>query len=97
MLYKIDNRYIIDAKSPLSAINRFTTVIKNEASIKETIKALIVDEESAIDSYEIAIKNLSNKMSTEQLNLLKHILDEEKEHVEELQSIINELEYEEVE
>ena len=70
--------------------------INNELS-KETaysiIKDLIRDEEEAIEGYEYAIKRLSSsdvkynefKKAEEVFN---HIIEEEKEHIEELKNLL---------
>lgn len=91
--YIINTRYIIDAENEIAAVNKF----KETKPITETIKALIVDELAAISAYGVAIDNLKTNISDEDVNLLTHILDEEKEHVKELQSILDNYDIEEVE
>lgn len=66
--------------------------ISNESVIKE-INTLIVDEQEAIDGYEKAKMNCLNLNipSDEYDRLVKvfnHIIEEEKEHIEELVELI---------
>ena len=51
---------------------------------REEIDALIKDEEEAIDNYENALTETDD---IEEINLIKHIIEEEKEHILELQGL----------
>ena len=59
------------------------------------ISFLIDDEQEAIDGYEKALNILKDKMTDYQYvkisEVLNHIIDEEKEHIEELNKLRDEL------
>lgn len=78
MRFKVNNKYIIDAKSRDDAIR----VIKMlDANVD--LDFLIKDELEAIDGYRKMIAKTTNPQL---LSVLSHILDEETEHVEELRA-----------
>ena len=60
-------------------------------SFNKQIALLIEDEKEAIEGYEKALDILTNKMTNSQYNeirrALDHIIQEEKEHIEELESL----------
>ena len=63
----------------------------NQEDWKSIIEDLIADENEAIDGYDKAIKYLINSNvedKDKKLDVLKHIKDEEIEHIEELKEII---------
>lgn len=75
--YKIGNR-IITADSPVEAIK----VSKMLDSANKEIEYLTKEEEQAVEDYRNAIAGTTNPKL---LELYKHILDEELEHIRELQ------------
>lgn len=74
-------------KYDYAMIGNITDSCKDEASEDTTISALIADEHAAIDAYRVAIENLKGRVSDKAIAILEHILEEEEEHVKELQSI----------
>lgn len=56
--------------------------------MEETIKALIVDEESAVASYELAIEHMKEYVEPHVIEVLEHILNEELEHIKELKELL---------
>ena len=63
--------------------------VKDEASLATTINALVNDEKSAIDSYNVAIKNLEEKIDEKAMQVLINIRNDERRHIENLYSILN--------
>ena len=66
---------------------------ENKEDLKSIVKALIDDENEAIDGYDKAIKFITNSdvpslIKTAYLEKLNHIKDEEIEHIEELKEIL---------
>ena len=66
---------------------------ESKEDLKSIVKALIDDENEAIDGYDKAIKFVTNSdmpdlIKTAYLEKLNHIKDEEIEHIEELKEII---------
>lgn len=78
----------------LNKINEAEEVNYNE--FNKQIALLIADEEEAIDGYNKAIEILKDKMTNEQFDeiyrTLNHIIDEEKEHIEELNKLKQDVE-----
>lgn len=62
---------------------------RDEASSTTTINALIEDEKSAIEAYNVAISNLKDKLDAEAIQVLTNIRNDERRHVENLYSILN--------
>lgn len=62
---------------------------RDEASSTTTINALIEDEKSAIEAYNVAISNLKDKLDEEAIQVLTNIRNDERRHVENLYSILN--------
>lgn len=62
---------------------------RDEASSATTINALIEDEKSAIEAYNVAISNLKDKLDEEAIQVLINIRNDERRHVENLYSILN--------
>lgn len=63
--------------------------IKDEANLPTTLQALINDEDAAIKSYEVAIKNLEGKIDENAMQVLINIRDDERRHIENLYAILN--------
>lgn len=63
--------------------------VKDEASSVTTINALVNDEKAAIDSYNVAIKNLEGKIDEKAMQVLINIRNDERRHIENLYSILN--------
>lgn len=63
--------------------------IKDEASSAITINALVEDEKSATEAYNVAICNLKDKLDAEALQVLINIRNDERRHIENLYSILN--------
>ena len=66
---------------------------ENKEDLKSIVKALIDDENEAIDGYDKAIKFVTNSdmpdlIKTAYLEKLNHIKNEEIEHIEELKEIL---------
>lgn len=63
----------------------------NYKEFNEQIAKLIEDEQEAIQGYEDAMKILSNDMTDSQNSeiheIMTHIINEEKEHIEELKEL----------
>lgn len=70
-------------------INNKSFKLKDEASLLTTINALIEDEEAAIKSYDVAIKNLEKTINDTAKQVLINIRDDERRHIENLYSILN--------
>ena len=90
MKYKI-NKYVIDAKSPeeaLKIVKLLDGQVKDEASIRSTIESLIAEEQSAVDSYNVALKNLDGKLDETQIEAIKAIRDDEQRHIENLYAVL---------
>lgn len=81
--------YKINGKSvrATNIVNALT--LYDEASCKDVIQALIVDEESAIASYDLAIENLGKKLPQMSLKALVAIRDDERRHIQNLLAILN--------
>ena len=62
---------------------------RDEASSTTTINALIEDEKSAIEAYNVAISNLKDTLDTEAIQVLTNIRNDERRHAENLYSILN--------
>ena len=69
--------------------NRFDSKVRDEASSVTTINALVNDEKAAIDSYNVAIKNLEEKLDEKAMQVLINIRNDERRHIENLYSILN--------
>lgn len=69
--------------------NRYNVFFKDEASSVTTINALVNDEKAAIDSYDVAIKNLEEKLDEKAMQVLINIRNDERRHIENLYSILN--------
>lgn len=69
--------------------NRYNVFFRDEASLATTINALVNDEKSAIDSYNVAIKNLEGKIDEKAMQVLINIRNDERRHIENLYSILN--------
>ena len=65
------------------------TKINDKASTKQTLQALIDDEQSAISSYDVAIANLKDALPDISLKALIAIRNDERQHVENLYAIMN--------
>lgn len=64
--------------------------VKDEVSLAVmTINALVNDEKAAIDSYNVAIKNLEGKIDEKAMQVLINIRNDERRHIENLYSILN--------
>lgn len=63
--------------------------VRDEASSVTTINALVNDEKAAIDSYNVAIKNLEGKIDEKAMQVLINIRNDERRHIENLYSILN--------
>ena len=63
--------------------------VKDEAFDRQTIEALISDEQAAIDAYNVAIANLDGKISEESIKVLQNIRDDEQNHVANLNAILS--------
>lgn len=91
--YKIGNK-IITADSATQAVKIAKLIdnketFKDEASPIDTVNSLVQEELSAIDSYNVAIKNLEGKIPEESLAAIKAIRDDEQTHVQNLYAVIN--------
>lgn len=62
---------------------------KDEANLPTTLQALVNDEEAAIKAYEVAIKNLEDKIDENQMQVLINIMKDERKHIENLYAILN--------
>lgn len=69
--------------------NRYNVFFRDEASSVTTINALVNDEKAAIDSYNVAIKNLEGKFDEKAMQVLINIRNDERRHIENLYSILN--------
>lgn len=69
--------------------NNIKDSTKDEANLPTTIQALVNDEEAAIKSYEVAIKNLEGKIDETSMQVLINIMKDERRHVENLYAILN--------
>lgn len=69
--------------------NRYNVFFRDEASSVTTINALVNDEKAAIDSYNVAIKNLEEKIDEKAMQVLINIRNDERRHIENLYSILN--------
>ena len=67
----------------------FSDSVHDEASSVTTINALVNDEKAAIDSYDVAIKNLEGKLDEKAMQVLINIRNDERRHIENLYSILN--------
>ena len=98
MRFKVNNKYVVDAKSHDDAIRvvkmldamEMYSIEQLDDAIKDAdpdsnvdLDFLIKDELEAIDGYRKMIAKTSNPQL---LSVLSHILDEETEHVEELRA-----------
>lgn len=63
--------------------------VKDEASSAITINALIEDEKSATEAYNVAISNLKDKIDAKAMQVLINIRNDERRHIENLYSILN--------
>lgn len=63
--------------------------VKDEASSATTINALIEDEKSATEAYNVAISNLKDMIDAEAMQVLINIRNDERRHIENLYSILN--------
>ena len=63
--------------------------VRDEASLATSINALVNDEKAAIDSYNVAIKNLEGKLDEKAMQVLINIRNDERRHIENLYSILN--------
>ena len=66
------------------------------ASENETLEALLQDERTAVDAYEVAIKNLTGKIEDKAIEALEEIKADELDHIKKLDAIINGGNYEEI-
>lgn len=62
---------------------------RDEASSTTTINALIEDEKSATEAYNVAISNLKDKLDAKAIQVLTNIRNDERRHIENLYSILN--------
>lgn len=69
--------------------HKFDSKTNDEASLAATINALINDEKAAIDSYNVAIKNLEGSIDDTAKQVLINIRDDERRHIENLYAILN--------
>lgn len=98
MRFKVNNKYVVDAKSHDDAIRvvkmldamEMYSIEQLDDAVKDAdpdsnvdLDFLIKDEIEAIDGYRKMIAKTSNPQL---LSVLSHILDEETEHVEELRA-----------
>ena len=67
----------------------YDSKVKDEASLATSINALVTDEKAAIDSYNVAIKNLEGKLDDIAMQVLINIMKDERKHVENLYAILN--------
>lgn len=70
--------------------HEFDSKLADEASLATTLNALIDDEKAAIDAYNVAIKNLEGSIPDAARQVLINIRDDERKHIENLYSILNE-------
>ena len=70
-------------------ITKVSDAVKDEAFDRQTIEALIADEQAAIDAYNVAIANLKGKISNLAIEVLKNIRDDEQNHVANLNAILS--------
>lgn len=67
----------------------FDSKVKDEASSAAVINALVEDEKSATEAYNVAISNLKDKLDSEAMQVLINIRNDERRHIENLYSILN--------
>lgn len=87
MRFKVNNKYVVDAKShddAIRVVKMLDDAVKDDDPDSNVdLDFLIKDELEAIDGYRKMIVKTSNPQL---LSVLSHILDEETEHVEELRA-----------
>lgn len=85
------NEFIVSAKSYDEAIAQVkqTKVFKDSASPYQTINALIEDERSAVELYNVALENLKGKIPDISYQAIVAIRNDENKHIENLQAVIN--------
>lgn len=78
-----------DVLREVKRLHVYDSKVKDEAFDRQTIEALIADEQAAIDSYNVAIANLKGKLSDEAIKVLQAIRDDEQNHVANLNAILS--------
>lgn len=89
MIKIIVNDKIKEKNENNNLINNKSFKLKDKASLQTTINSLIEDEEAAIKSYDVAIKNLEGSIDDTAKQVLINIRDDESRHIENLYSILN--------
>lgn len=56
--------------------------------MEETIKALIVDEESAVASYRLSIEHMREYVEPHVIEVLEGILNDELDHIKKLKELL---------
>lgn len=56
--------------------------------MEETIKALIVDEESAVASYRLSIEHMKEYVEPHVIEVLEGILNDELDHIKKLKELL---------
>lgn len=79
-------------------MNIYETIKENSSdvqNIREQFKILIKDEQEAIAGYKKALSTLHLYLNDEEINkcteVFNHIIEEETEHIEELESLFKEI------
>ena len=85
----LGNKKTVYADNLRHALTFVDSKVKDEASLATSINALITDEKAAIDSYNVAIKNLEGKIDDIAMQVLINIMKDERRHVENLYAILN--------
>lgn len=86
-----NNKFIVSAKNYDQALEQVkqTKLFKDSASPYQTINALIEDERSAVELYNVALENLKDKIPNISYQAIVAIRDDENKHIENLQAVIN--------
>ena len=85
----LGNKKTIYADNLSHALTFVDSKVKDEASLATSINALVNDEKAAIDSYNVAIKNLEGKLDEKAMQVLINIRNDERRHIENLYAILN--------
>lgn len=85
----LGNKKTVYADNLSHAMQFVDSKVKDEASLATSINALVTDEKAAIDSYNVAIKNLEGKIDDIAMQVLINIMKDERRHVENLYAILN--------
>lgn len=85
-----DKKYKVEANTYDEAISAVKAIqLKDEASLLQTVNALLEDERAAVDAYNVALENLKGKIPDESYAAIEAIRNDENRHIENLQAVVN--------